>query len=105
MPDGRPQVSDSAIVEKIMSISLEEFHRGIKRLANDIETGAGQRHFQVPAGATSVIIAAEPLESAVLGANLRLERYRIRLDLSALAPVQRRAFVERFDRIFQRGGG
>lgn len=100
-----PAVDVPAFAEKVMSTTLREFHRSLRRLAEGIDIQDGQSHFRVPAGGADVEISLEPAPEALLGTRLRLERYRVRLDMSALPTAQRSVFLERFDRVFQRGGG
>ena len=92
-------------VEKIMSLSLLEFHRSLKTLSPGAPLEEGQRHVILPAEGGEVQINYEPLEKATLGGLLALPRARVTLNLEALKGVERRAFLARFDKAFQRGGG
>ena len=103
----------AARVEKIMSIKPAEFEAGIARLnpaaAAAARVQAGSVVFSVDhpsAGdAGPVPIVFEKLEPAVLGGLMRLPRAKVTLQLDALAPPARRAFLGVFDQTFQRGGG
>lgn len=92
-------------VEKIMSLELTEFHRSLKTLAPDAPLEEGQRHVVISADGGEVRIVYEPLEKATLGGLLALPRARVTLCFGELSEAQRRAFLTRFGRAFQRGGG
>lgn len=92
-------------VEKIMSLDLAEFHRSVKTLAPGVPLEDGQTDFIIPADKGKVRIVYEPLERATLGGLLALPRARVTLHLDELGAAERRAFLTRFERAFQRGGG
>ena len=92
-------------VEKIMSLGLSEFHRGVKALALDTHLEDDQNHVTVTTDQAQIRIVYEPLGETTLGGLLALPRARVTLHLSALNETERRAFLARFDRVFQRGGG
>lgn len=92
-------------VEKIMSLSLREFHRSLKTLSPDAPLEMGERHVIIPADGGVVRIGYEPLERAILGGLLALPRAKITLEFGTLSDTERRAFLARFDKSFQRGGG
>jgi hypothetical protein len=88
-----------------MSLDLAEFHRGLKALAPDIPLEEKQTIVAVPSGGKKVTIDYAPLENATLGKSLSLPRARVTIDVSTLGEDERRAFLARFDKAFQRGGG
>ncbi len=88
-----------------MSLELAEFHRSLKTLAPHIPLAEGQTDFTVATDKGSVRIVYEPLERATLGGLLALPRARVTLHLGELGAAERRAFLARFERAFQRGGG
>jgi len=92
-------------IEKIMSLELAEFHRSLKTLAPDAPLEDGQTDITVSMDKGSVRIVYEPLERATLGGLLALPRARVMLHLGRLDEAERRVFLTRFDRAFQRGGG
>ena len=92
-------------VGKIMSLDLREFHRGLKTLSPDVPLEDGQVDVIVPADHGEVHILYEPLEKATLGGLLVLPRARVTLRLGGLDEAERRVFLARFDKAFQRGGG
>lgn len=96
-PEGR--------VEKIMSLSLQEFHRGLKALLPDIAVNTGQKEATIPAGAGSVTITYDPLEGATFGGLLSLPRAKITIATIGLDEEEAQAFLDRFNKAFQRGGG
>lgn len=96
-----------ATVRKLMSCTRAEFETGVERL-----TGAPPRRLPTgaydltdAAGGRTVACTFEPQADAVLGGLVRLPRVLVTLDLAALPAGERCAFVLRFDRTFQRGGG
>ncbi len=92
-------------IEKIMSLTLADFHRSVRVLAPDLTPGHGQTEVVVPDGAASVRITYEPLESTTLGGLLALPRARVTISHDSGDPGLRAAFLARFDQAFQRGGG
>ena len=92
-------------VEKLMSLSLREFHRSLKTLNPEMRLEDGQREVIIPAEGGDVHIDYEPLEEATLGGLLALPRAKVTLSLDALNEAERRTFLARFDKAFQRGGG
>jgi len=101
-------VGEGDSVEKLMSITRAEFETGLARLTGGPLRPDGDGTYSLagigPAG-EAVGCSFEPLPAAVLGGLLRLPRARIRLDLAALPPEARPAFLSRFYQTFQRGGG
>jgi len=65
----------------------------------------GKRDIVIAAESAEIRIVYEPLETATLGGLLALPRARVTLHLGELNEAQRHAFLARFDRAFQRGGG
>ncbi len=94
-----------ARVEKIMSLDLGEFHRSLRALAPGVPLEDGQKDIVIAAENAEIRIVYEPLETATLGGLLALPRARVTLHLGELDEAQRHAFLARFDRAFQRGGG
>ena len=92
-------------VEKIMSLDLREFHRSLRALAPGVPLEGEQRDIVILAESAEIRIVYEPLETATLGGLLAMPRARVTLHLDELDEAQREAFLARFDRAFQRGGG
>ncbi len=92
-------------VEKIMALELAEFHRSLKTLAPDVPLEDGQTDITVATDKGSVRIVYEPLERATLGGLLALPCARVTLHLGGLGAAEKLAFLTRFERAFQRGGG
>ncbi len=88
-----------------MSLDLGEFHRSLKTLAPGVPLEDGQTDIVITAESAQIRIVYEPLETATLGGLLALPRARVTLHMDGLDEAQRRAFLARFDRAFQRGGG
>ena len=90
------------IVEMEMSLSLKELRRQLKALSGfSAETETLTACTWRIGGARLHIT---PLPPRRIGA-LTLPRLALRLDLSALAPEDRREFLDRFRRLTFRGGG
>ena len=99
-------MSDTPVrVEKLMALTLAEFHRSLKTLAPDVALEDAQTKILIPANQAEVQIVYEPLEKATLGGLLALPRARVTLHLGELGKAQRHAFLMAFDKAFQRGGG
>lgn len=92
-------------VEKVMSLDLNDFHRGLKVLDPALELENDQREVVLNDNGTAISIVFETLESAKLGGLLRLPRARVTIDLQALDTASANRFLSRFDKAFQRGGG
>ncbi len=92
-------------VEKLMALTLAEFHRSLKTLAPNIILADNQTEIVIPADRSEVRIVYEPLEKATLGGLLALPRARVTLHLGELGKGQRHTFLTAFDKAFQRGGG
>jgi hypothetical protein len=92
-------------VEKLMALTLGDFHRSLKVLAPDISLREEQTEVSIPAGGKSVHIRFAAQEGATLGGLLALPRARVTLIFNGMGESEREAFLVRFDRAFQRGGG
>lgn len=92
-------------VEKIMSLDLTEFHRSLKTLCPDVPHGFEQTEFTFPTDNADVRIVYEPLGKATLGGLLALPRAKVTLIFGKMSEAEKRSFLTRFDRAFQRGGG
>ena len=92
-------------VEKLMALTLAEFHRSLKTLTPDITVEETQSEFVIPVDQSQVRIIFAPLETEILGGLLALPRAKVTLHLGKLDKSQRQAFLMAFDKAFQRGGG
>lgn len=92
----------------IMSLSPEEF-RATAGILSRTELALGCDRLLMPAGddpqGGSVLITYAPLPPVTLGGLLALPRATVTLSFDAVTPAERTAFLERFMRTFQRGGG
>jgi hypothetical protein len=98
----------AASVEKIMSIRHDEFDAGIARLSGVAPSPPRPATYELlpPGGQAGMVrIAFEKLPPAVLGGLMKLPRARVVIDMNGLELAARSAFLELFDRTFQRGGG
>lgn len=92
-------------VEKVMALTLADFHRSLATLAPGLALRDGQTGVEIDTGEASVSITFEEQQDATLGGLLALPRARVTLTLDGLDDAERAAFLSRFDRAFQRGGG
>ena len=92
-------------VEKIMSMTLADFHRGLKVLDPGLALGPGAKSVRVELAGACADIDFEAIDSKVYGTLLEIPRARVSLDFGGSPPEARRAFLEKFDFTFRRGGG
>ncbi|MDH3581060.1 MAG: hypothetical protein OEM91_10610 [Hyphomicrobiales bacterium] len=92
-------------VEKVMALTLADFHRSLVTLAPGLALRDGQTEIEIDIGGAGVSITFEEQQETMLGGLLALPRARVTLELDGLDNAQRAAFLARFDRAFQRGGG
>ena len=98
------------VIEKTMTLSLGEFEKSLPRLVPegvDIEAlRQAPGRYQLPAGEEgSVAIDVTKLEPLLMGGLVPLPRCKVVLHLEDMTSVQRVVFLDRFDQVFQRGGG
>lgn len=94
-------------VEKLMSFTRAEFENGLARLvgAPVAPAASGAYDLSPAADGTPVSCTFAPEPDQILGGLMRLSRAKVTLDLSSLPGPARRAFIDRFEKTFQRGGG
>ena len=90
------------IVRKDMSLSRAALECGMARLRARPEGGQGDDALRWRIGEGRIRAVALP---ALQRGALRLERWRLLLDLSALAEPEAKGFLRRFEQTFFRGGG
>lgn len=94
--------SAAVVIEKTMSASAADFHRGMAVLDPACAPGL---HHVLGCGGGTVAITYHHLESVTLGSLLALPRARVTLAFAGVSAAERAAFLARFDLAFQRGGG
>lgn len=87
-----------------MSISRIEFERSLPEAVDNVPYAIDGSEFSHDGGERSWRIALEPLPDRVI-ALLRLPRHRVKFRLDGFDTATRVAWVDRFARYFQRGGG
>ena len=99
-------------VEKIMGLDIAEFRRSLARLSDAPEAGTpdgadkARQQFDLAHGDGKVVLTVQAMPPQTLGTLVTLPRTRVLIDLSDLPEADdRHAFLARFDRAFQRGGG
>ncbi len=103
-----PNMSSGGAVEKIMSITRQEFEIGLERLFGVPARLAAKGRYGIAGPGTdfpTVIVEFEELPKAVLGGLVSLPRARVIINLQSLSDPARAEFVKLFDKKFQRGGG
>ena len=90
---------------KDMALTLEEFRRDLP-----IAMGAMTYEFdgstvRVGNEARGITITIKPLPKRVLSALLSLERSEVTISFKGYDESEKAAFMQRFDRTYQRGGG
>ena len=88
-----------------MALDLAEFHRSLKMLAPGQAVAPETSQITLEADGKRVDIAFEALPSETLGGLLALPRARVTLTFEGHSAGEQAAFLTRFDRAFQRGGG
>lgn len=116
LQSGRPSPGDEPLAPEsqgpvtfVMSLSPEEF-RATASILSRTELASGSDRVEMPAGddpnSARVLIAYTPLPPVTLGGLLALPRAEVVLTFDAAVPPDARtAFLDRFLRTFQRGGG
>ena len=92
-------------VEKIMSMTLADFHRNLKVLAPERTLESQEKTVRLDLEGASAEIRFQAIESKVYGGRLEIPRARVTLDFDESSPEARQAFLDKFDFAFRRGGG
>ena len=92
-------------VEKIMSMTLADYHRSLKVLAPELTLAPHQKTVRLDLEGASADVRFEDMDSKTYGTLLKIPRARVTLDFDDSNPEARQAFLERFDFAFRRGGG
>ena len=92
-------------VEKIMSMTLADFHRNLKVLDPDLSLGPQAKSVRLELDGASAEILFESMDSKTYGTLLEIPRARVTLDFDDSSAEAQQAFLERFDFAFRRGGG
>ena len=100
-----PIGGSEGVSEKIMSMTLAEFRRGVERLAPNALLDRDARLARIPISSGEVCISATQLDTVTLGGLMQLPRCRVQFHFSDVNTEDRTAFIAQFDRVFQRGGG
>lgn len=87
-----------------MSISRIEFERSLPEAVDNVPYRIDGGVFSHPSDGQSWRITLEPLPDRVI-ALLRLPRHRVSFRLEGFDAAARTAWIDRFARYFQRGGG
>jgi hypothetical protein len=90
-------------VEKLMSLTPQEFIDTLARLSPSTRDFAGAHVLPVAGG--TVRIEFTPQTSVTLGGLLALPRAKVTISFDGVDNAARDAFLKRFELAFQRGGG
>lgn len=99
-----------ARIEKIMSLSQQEFELSFARAVDDnalglVETDDGTARYEVPLQGGRAVVTVEALEPLIMGGLVKLPRCQVVIDFADAPLRDRREFINKFDKAFQRGGG
>ena len=92
-------------VIKDMALTLEDFHRGLGSAMDGLEFSVNGGVVRVGTETHGITIAYTPLPTRVLGGLLQVPRGEVAITFQGYSEDERSAFLERFDRSYQRGGG
>lgn len=87
-----------------MALTPAVFLRDLPRAMGDLDYAVADGRVDAVSEGRRLTIGLEPLPPRVIGL-LSLERSQVTLDFEGWAQAEREAFLERFDRAYQRGGG
>ena len=94
-----------AQVEKIMSMKLGDFRRGVQSLGFDFTRLDGAEGVRIDEQDFTVEIRYEAMDTQTYGTLLKIPRARVTLLFDGTSAEAQRKFLERFDFYFQKGGG
>lgn len=92
-------------VEKIMSMTLADFHRSLKVLAPERTMGPREKTVRIDLEGASAEVRFEAIDSKTYGGRLEIPRALVTLDFDDSSAEAQQAFLDRFDFAFRRGGG
>lgn len=92
------------VIQRQMALDHREFLRSLRPLLQGCEWRQRGDRVHIHTADGEVVVTLQPTTVQPLGA-LRLPRTRVELDLRALDDESAAAFMARFERAFQRGGG
>jgi hypothetical protein len=92
-----------ATIEKLMSLTQQEFIDTLARLGTSEKLADGSQSFQMSNGTVRVSYTAQP--GVTLGGLLALPRAKVLLAFDSVDEKTRAEFLKRFEFTFQRGGG
>lgn len=106
--DSPPGTAPDGTVVKLMSITRQEFETSLGRLYGIPAPQVIPGRYAITDGAADfppLFAEFKELPTAVLGGLMALPRAQVTLQMQALSDEERAAFLRRFDKTFQRGGG
>jgi hypothetical protein len=92
-------------VEKLMSISADEFARSMGDLLSFLRLSKSTSYDQIPVGAGTACVTSEIVDPVRLGGLLVLQRMRVKITFNSVEDHYRNAFLQAYESAFQRGGG
>jgi LEA14-like dessication related protein len=90
---------------KDMALTLEEFRRDLPIAMRGLEYEFDGSTVRAGNESRGITITIKPLPKRVLSALLSLERSEVAISFSGYDETEKTAFLQRFDRTYQRGGG
>lgn len=92
-------------IVKDMALTPEIFLRDLPRAMAGLDYAVEGHRVAAAGEGRSLTIELKPLPPRVLGGLLSLERSEVTLSFEGWSEAEQAAFLERFDRAYQRGGG
>ncbi len=92
-------------IVKEMGMTRDDFARGLASALQGYDYRVEGDRVVVEAPGQEVTISFEALPPRRLGLSLAMPRARVTIAFGDFAPAGRGAFLQQFDRAFQRGGG
>ena len=93
------------IHEKDMATSRAEFFRNLDVALRGMDYAVDGDLVTVEDGGKRIDVQLSPLPPRVLSALIKLERWKVSFEFAGFGEGEAEAFIARFDRAFQRGGG
>jgi len=92
-------------VVKDMALTLEDFRRGLASAMDGLDFALEGSVVKAGDDAHGITITFTPLPMRVLGGLLRVPRCEVAISFRGYAEAEKAAFLQRFDRSYQRAGG
>ena len=92
-------------VEKDMTTTRREFYRNLATVLHDLDHTTTGDETTITSNGKTITIAIHRLPARALSPLMKLERWQVKIRFDSHTEQQRKTFLARFDKAFQRGGG